>query len=150
MKRAKDGFVSVNPNSPRKKRQKKLNTYDNAISFSSTGTSESATTSGSAHSTPNENQPAHPTIPTLGSPWAPLPNFRTWDYSKQTQVGSDFRAAQDRQIPTGYPSTPSESPPILLRFGNTANTLGQTPDSSHFRVYEPPRIAPHSAWRECK
>ncbi|KAF8503300.1 hypothetical protein F5888DRAFT_1917408 [Russula emetica] len=98
-----------------------------------------------AHS-PDENQPR----PTLGSPWTPLPNFRAWDSSKQT--GPDLLTAQDCQIPIGFSSasTPSESPPILLKFRNTANNLGQTLNASHSHVYEPPSLTPQSVWGECK
>jgi hypothetical protein len=72
MKRANHIFVSVNPNSPKKRRRNKLITYGKAVSFGSIGMASESDSPNCAH-TPDENQPH----PTLGSPWTPLPMLST-------------------------------------------------------------------------
>src|SRR6267142_2342747 len=91
--------------------------------------------------TSDKNQP----IATLGDPWTPLPNFQTWDSSKQT--GSHFstpavlsssspldvftldtvttaNTSETFTSPEGPPHVELESSPIPLRLRNTPNNLG--------------------------
>ena len=71
MKRAND-FVSVNPNSPKKRRRKKAQErdYGELVRFGSTGMAL--------------DFPSTRSLLTSGGPWTPLPDFRAWDSSKQS------------------------------------------------------------------
>jgi hypothetical protein len=171
MKRANDIFVSVNPNSPKKRRQKKAKvSHGKIISFGNTSTA--ASNSPRYAHTHDENQPQ----PTLDSPWTPLPSFRIWDSSKRTATDlptptyfpaqpsglssldaadNDFFSCytgEDHQIQHNFPFTPSESPPIMLKLRNTATNLGetQTLEASHSHVYDTPSHTPRNIWRDCK
>ena len=142
-------FVSVNPNSPKKRRRKRLITYEEAISFGpgpALGLDLDSRSGRSVH-TPDENQP----WPMLDSPWTPLPRFKAWESSRLT--GSDPLTAQDCQILNGSPlaSTPSESPlePVLLKLRNPGSNLGQTLEASQPHAYETPSLS-QSVWGECK
>lgn len=85
MKRTNDVFVSVNPNSPRKRRRKRLISPGKVINFGNAGM---ASDSPRRSHTLDENQPK----PTLDSPWTPLPTFRTWDPgAPQNKLAQMFR-----------------------------------------------------------
>ena len=148
MKRTNNNFVSFNPNSSKKRRRKKPIKHGETLSFESTGTASGLDSPGS---TLDEN---HLQL-TLGSPWTPLPNFRTWDSSRQTS--SHLPTAQNHQGLIQFPPTPPlippgpslESPPILLTLNNSGTDLGQSLEVSDLRVYEP-SSSPPSGWVECK
>jgi hypothetical protein len=120
--------------------------------------------------TNDENQP----FCTLGSPWAPLPQFQNWEssMSAQTSSVSDASSVLSSQASScsnlndddpftnpfgqdpfeaGLPSlTPLESPPILLELCRKAkhDMLG----TSGIHAYKSPGIPPaaQSAWNKCK
>jgi hypothetical protein len=142
MKHTNDIFVSVNPNSPRKRRRKKSNSHGNVINF------RSASELDSPRHIPDENQ-LHPA---LGSPWAPVTSFRTWEPSKK--AGSDVPNTPTHSTDPPSSSAPlaSESPPVLLTLRNTVNNLGQRLETSNLHVYESPSLTPPtpSLWGDCK
>jgi hypothetical protein len=166
MRRTNDIFVSVNPNSPRKQRRKKLTSYGQVIHFGSTSTVSDSL--GSAH-IPDENQPNA----VLGSPWTPLPTFRSWDLSTRTGSGletpsvasapsdvftSDTAennsltscALGEYEIPERLSHVEPESSPVLLKLRKSANSLDGTLEASHLRIYDTPTLTPQNAWRACK
>ena len=206
MKRAND-FVSVNPNSPKKRRRKKAQErdYGELVRFGSTGMASDFPSTRSLL-TSDENRPH----PTLGGPWTPLPDFRAWDSSKQsgsnlpttlstrrarqdtcssslssldaTQADdspfSQYTAPSNRRTrsfdvslldtddgeflsgcsapslggPSTGPSTPSESPPILLKLRSSMEkNSSQTLEASNLHVYESSSLTPSQiVWRDCK
>jgi hypothetical protein len=166
MKRASDVFVSVNPNSPRKRRRKKLISYGKTIHFGSTGMASDSPRGPQTH---DENLPNA----TLGSPWTPLPKFKIWDSSKRT--GSDFPTPnlpsaqsdvftqdttdnnsftpytpEDYEIPDDLSHVQPESSPILLKLRNTAKNLGLTHEASDLHVYDILSQTPRNVWKDCK
>lgn len=140
MKHTNDIFVSVNPNSPRKRRRKKSNSHGNVINF------RSASELDSPRHIPDENQPH----PALGRPWAPVTSFRTWEPSKK--AGSNVPNTPTHSTDPPSSSAPSESPPVLLTLRNTVNNLGQRLETSRLHVYESPSLTPPtpSLWGDCK
>src|SRR6266849_2948617 len=115
MKHSNDIFIPVNPNSPRKRRRKKSNSHGNVINFGSTGL---ASESDSPRLIRDENQPC----PILGSPWAPVSNFRTWEPSEKAIPISSTTPTHSSRVDLS--SVPSQSPPILLTLRNTENNQG--------------------------
>ena len=164
MRRTSYIFVSVNPNSPRKRRRKKLTGYGQVIHFGSTSTASDSL--GSAH-IPDENQPNA----VLGSPWTPLPNFRPWDSSKRTGIDlpsvasapSDVFTSDTTdnnsfvsctlggyEIPEDFSYVEPERSPVLLKLRKSANSLDGTLEASHLRGYDIPTLTPRNTWRDCK
>jgi hypothetical protein len=166
MKHRSDVFVPVNPNSPKRRRQRKLSGYGQLIHFRSTSTTLDSL--GSAH-IPNENK----LNAMLGSPWTPLPNFRSW--GSLTQTCSDLStpgvtstpsdvftsdaadnnsfascALEDYEIPGDFSCLEPENSPVLLKLRNTPNNLGRTLEASHLHVYDTPSLTPRNTWRDCK
>ena len=137
-------FVSFNPNSPKKRRRKKPIKHGETLAFGSTGTALGL----DSPITLSENH----LQPILGSPWTPLPNFRTWESSRLS--GPALSTAQNYEEPNRSPSTPPgpspESPPILLTLSNSATDPGQSLEASDLHVYAPPSLSPPSAWGVCK
>ena len=148
MKCMNDNFVSFNPNSLKKQQQKKPIKHRETFSFESTGMASGLDLPGCTF---NEN---HLQL-MLGSPWTPLPNFRTWNFSKRT--GSDLPTAQNHQGLIQFPPTPPlispgpllESPLILLTLNNSETDLGQSLEVSNLHLYKPSSLPP-SGWVECK
>ena len=161
IKMKRDVFVSVNPNSPRKRRRKKLTSYGGkVIHFGSTSTASDSLGCARTH---DENQPNA----TLGSPWTPLPNFRPWDSSKWTvsdlptpavtSAHSDVFTSDttdnasfvscalgDHEIPEDFSYVEPESSPVLLKLRNSANNSGSTLEASHLHVYDTPSLTPQN------
>ena len=166
MKHKSDIFVSVNPNSPRKRRRRKLSSgHGQIIHFGAASTNTALDSLGSAH-IPDENRPLNAM---LGSPWTPIPDFRPWDPSKRTGTNlltpstasaptpsdpmdnNSFTsyALGDYEIPEDLPCVEPESIPLLLKLRNTSNNMGRTLEATQSRLHTP-SLTPRSAWRDCK
>lgn len=177
MKRPNDGFIIVNPNSPKKRRLEKPITHGQLLSFDSTPTTPSGSGSGSGSldsprtlHTPDENR----AFPNLSSPWvplAPLRRFKTWHPSTLSPgpelESSPWTRTLNRTVdePTscgtvldkgradGSSFALSTSPPVVLELLNTPSDLGCAFETSNLRAYDyldntPP--ASQNGWKDCK
>ena len=174
MKRSlSDNIVPVNPNAPKKRRNKSLATYGQVLSFSDALDSESQTPRSSMPS-PDENR-------LLSSPWTPTSRFRNWGQdwgpsastsdsafssvrsesaqtsgphsgSSGTNAGDTFTNSTVRDNFAAYmrPPAPLESPPILLELRRMADhtTLGTSGMREYKSSGTPP--AAKSTWKVCK
>lgn len=171
MKRSRsDSIVPVNPNAPKKQRNKTLATYGQVLNFSDTLDSESPRST-RIH---DENRP----YSTLSSPWTPTPRFRNWGqdwgaststsdsalssvHSARTPGPLDTGSANASDLSTNStvrdnfashmpPLVPLESPPVLLELRTMAGhtTLG-TLGMREYKSSGTPSAA-QSAWKECK
>jgi hypothetical protein len=178
MKRSRtDSFVPVNPNAPKKRRNKSLATYGQVLSFSDALDSESP-----------RSMPSHDENRPLSSPWMPTPRFRIWGHDwgpSASTLDSAFSSVHSESAQTsglrsgphsgssgtstsnvGDTSTnstardhfaaymhlpvPLESPPVLLELRRMAGdtTLGTSGMREYKSSGTPP--AAKSAWKECK
>ena len=81
---------------------------------------------------------------------------RSFDFPSLDASGDDSiscYAAQESSQDGEMPSTPSDSPPILLKLRNSlAKSVDQTLEASHSHVYKHPSLTPpsQSVWGQCK
>ena len=155
MKRRNDPFVLVDPNSPKKRKQKRLISHGQLLSFGSAPTGSDSQNSRDTH---DENLP----YPNLGSPWVPLSRFKTWDplkalsnsgstrFPRPTLLGSSSESPWTPDSPANQSTSyytfpdkegvgmssfvPLESPPVVLELSGTADELGYTLETSDLRV----------------